>query len=174
MPNTTVNGGKHVTAQVQNMEHMQLEAGVSANPSLEAEPDEELQKNDASVITITETNKSGMKQKRNMMFDSAECIWKVVDPKGQKVRHDAEHVAPQGLAKALIAYNNNELSLEDLRRAFETAKSNDLDPNDPVYKSVKLLISSMEQEFEEFSIEGENDEDLITFKIWDQGGQTVR
>ena len=39
-----------------------------------------------TVITITKTNKFGMKQTRKMMFDWGECIWKVVDPKGQKVR----------------------------------------------------------------------------------------
>ena len=84
------------------------------------------------------------------------------------------HVAPKGLAKELIAFNKKELSLEELRRAFETAKRKGLDPNDSAYKSVKLLISQMGDEIEKFSIKGESDEDLITFKILDQGGQQVQ
>ena len=87
---------------------------------------------------------------------------------------DAVRAAPEGLAKDLIAFNKYELTLEDLRGAFENAKGKGLDPNDPVCKSVQLLISSMGEEIEEFSIEGENDRDLITFKMWDQGGQKVR
>ena len=87
---------------------------------------------------------------------------------------NAEDVAPKGLAKELIAFSKNKLSLDELRRAFESAKTKGLDANDPAYQSAELLISKMGEEIAEFNIEGESDEDLITFTIWDQGGQQVK
>ena len=87
---------------------------------------------------------------------------------------NAESVPPKGLARELIAFNKNKLSFDKLRRAFENAKSKGLDLHDSAYKSVQIIISKMDEEIGEFNIEGESDEDLITFTIWDQGGQQVK
>ena len=95
----------------------------------------------------------------------------IVEPSPTDISESPQH----DLEKAFIAYNKKKLTLEELRRAFETATKNSLTPQDAVYKRVDRLLSSMTEEIKDFESkdESESDEDLITFKIWDQGGQKV-
>ena len=75
---------------------------------------------------------------------------------GSDIESVATHVRQPGerrLEKAVISFNKHKSNLEDLKRALKTAKEQGLDPDNTIYKSAQLLISSMGAEIKEFSIE---------------------
>ena len=114
---------------------------------------------------------AGISKTKQTRPDAGQYDNSTVEPSPIDVCESPQH----DLEKAFIAHNKKKLTLEELRRAFETATKNSLTPQDPVYKRVDRLLSSMTEEIKDFESkdESESDEDLITFKIWDQGGQKV-